>query len=59
MEVAKVVKGLTGRDSRRGLSTGERKMLHTARQILASEIGLAQCISYQEAECRVDQAIHA
>lgn len=57
LEVAKVVKGLTGRDSRRGLSTGERKMLHTARQILASEIGLAQSISYQEAECRVDEAI--
>lgn len=59
LEVAKVVKGLTGQDRRRRLSTGERKMLHTARQILVSEVGLAQCISYQEAECRVDQAVHA
>ncbi len=59
LEVAKVVKGLSGRDSRRGLSTGERKMLHTAKQIMASEIGLAQHISYQEAECRVNQATHA
>ena len=58
-EVARVIKGLKCREKQRGLSTGERKMLHTARQILASEIGLAQCISYQEAECRVDQAIHA
>ena len=46
------------RDGQRGLSNGERKMLHTARQIMASEIGLAQHISYQEAECRGDQATH-
>ena len=35
LEVAKVVKGLMGREAKRGLSTGERKMLHAARQILA------------------------
>lgn len=58
LEVARVVKGLRRRESQRGLSNGERKMLHTARQIMASEIGLAQHISYQEAECRVDQATH-
>ena len=58
LEVARVVKGLMIRDGQRGLSNGERKMLHTARQIMASEIGLAQHISYQEAECRVDQATH-
>ena len=29
-EVARVVKGLMRRESRRGLSTGERKMLHNA-----------------------------
>ena len=34
LEVAKVAKGLMLRDARRGLSTGERKMLHSARQIL-------------------------
>ena len=58
LEVARVVKGLLLREGQRGLSNGERKMLHTARQIMASEIGLAQHISYQEAECRVDQATH-
>ena len=59
LEVAKVVKGLALRDSRRSLSTGERKMLHAAKQILISEIGMAQCISYQEAESRIDLALHS
>ena len=57
MEVAKVVKSLMLRESRRGLSTGERKMLHSAKQILISEIGMAQSISYQEAESRMDAAL--
>ena len=59
LEVAKVVKGLMLRDGRRGLSTGERKMLHSAKQILISEIGLAQSISYQDAEKRINQALHS
>lgn len=59
LEVAKVVKGLMLREGRRGLSTGERKMLHSAKQILVSEIGLAQSISYQEAESRLDQALQS
>lgn len=57
LEVAKVVKCLMLRDSRRGLSTGERKMLHSAKQILISEIGMAQDISYDEAEIRINQAL--
>ncbi|MFR5781068.1 MAG: CarD family transcriptional regulator [Oscillospiraceae bacterium] len=36
LEVAAVVKGLMKRDKERGLSTGERKMLHSAKQILIS-----------------------
>ena len=59
LEVARVVKGLTARDAARGLSTGERKMLHSAKQILISEIGMAQSISYQEAESRMDAALGA
>ena len=59
MEVAKVVKSLMLRESCRGLSTGERKMLHSAKQILISEIGMAQSISYQEAESRMDAALGA
>ncbi len=41
LEVAGVVKALTLRDRRRGLSTGEKKMLALAKQILASELSLA------------------
>ena len=59
MEVAKVVKGLAQREGRRGLSNGERKMLHSAKQILVSEIGLAQSISYQEAEDRLEEALRS
>ena len=57
MEVAAVVKGLTQRDSRRGLSTGERKMLHSARQILISELVLSKGQSYEAAEEELDGAL--
>lgn len=59
LEVAKVVKSLLLRDTRRGLSTGERKMLHSARQILISEVSLSHDISYEEAEGRINQVLHA
>ena len=39
--VAEVVRNLTLRDQDKGLSTGERKMLETARQILISELVVA------------------
>lgn len=41
-EVAEVVRNLTIREHDKGLSTGERKMLDTARQILVSELVIAQ-----------------
>ena len=40
-EVAQVIKSLAARDRERGLSTGEKKMLVSARQILASELSVA------------------
>ena len=50
-EVAKVIKGLMSRERQRGLSTGERKMLHSAKQILISELVLAMNDqSYEEME---------
>jgi CarD family transcriptional regulator len=57
MEVARVVKGLTVRDAKRGLSTGERKMLHSAKQILISEIVLSKSLSYEAAEAAVNSAL--
>ena len=56
-EVAKVIKSLMHRDTIRGLSTGERKMLHNARQIMVSEIVLVESCDYKEIETRLDCAM--
>lgn len=56
-EVARVVKTLMHRDRKRGLSTGERKMLHNARQILISEIVMAEQGEYGDIEARIDRAM--
>ncbi len=45
------------RDTDRGLSTGERKMLHSAKQILISEIVLSKSSSYEEIEERINSAV--
>lgn len=57
LEVARVVKGLMLRDAQRGLSNGERKMLHSAKQILISELVLSQGSSYEEIEARINRAL--
>ena len=57
MEVAEVIKGLMARDAEKGLSTGERKMLHSAKQILVSELVLAQGLEYAEVEKTVDSIL--
>ena len=59
LEVARVIKGLMWRDAQRGLSNGERKMLHTAKQILISEIVLVRGTAYQEAEQYVSEVMMA
>ena len=56
-EVARVVKGLMIRECEKGLSTGERKMLHSAKQILISEIVLSKKITYEEVELRLNEAL--
>ena len=57
LEVARVVKGLMLRDEHRGLSTGERKMLRCAKQILISELVLSQNLSYETVEERINRAL--
>jgi CarD family transcriptional regulator len=57
-KVALVIKGLTLRDNARGLSTGERKMLRSAKQILISEIVLSESADYGTVEQRLDEAIN-
>ena len=56
-EVARVIKGLLHRESERGLSTGERKMLRTAKQILISEMALSTGEEYSALERQVSQAV--
>ena len=57
LEVARVVKGLLHRESQRGLSNGERKMLHTAKQILISEFVLAQSLPYETVENKINTVL--
>ena len=52
-EVAGVIKSLMHRDVVRGLSTGERKMLANAKQILISEIVVATGMEHGSIEARL------
>lgn len=56
-EVAEVVRNLSARERAKGLSTGERKMLENARQILVSELVLAQNASEEEVERQLSEAL--
>lgn len=56
-EIAAVVRNLTILDDKKGLSTGERKMLGNARQMLLSELVLASGTAMTEVEKLVHDAI--
>ena len=56
-EVAEVVKSLMIRDKEKGLSTGEKKMLNNARQILISELVLVKNSTPQEIESIIESNI--
>ena len=56
-EVARVIKCLMLRESQRGLSTGERKMLHSAKQIFISEIVLSKNVPYGDIEGRLNASL--
>ena len=58
-EVARVIKTLMWRDRSRGLSNGERKMLHSAKQILLSEVVLVKGADYKETEQQIDDIMLA
>lgn len=53
-EVAEVVRNLLLREQEKGLSTGERKMLENARQILVSELVLAEGAEEEKVELMID-----
>ncbi|MCI8273111.1 MAG: CarD family transcriptional regulator [Clostridia bacterium] len=57
-EIADVVRNLSFKQKEKGLSTGEKKMLHNAKQILVSELVLAEHASQNEVEELVDNKIN-
>ena len=56
-EVADVVRNLSFKQKSKGLSTGEKKMLNNAKQILVSELVLAEHASKEEVETLIDNKI--
>lgn len=58
-EVVRVVKNLMFREKSRGLSTGERKMLNGAKQILVSELVIAKSIKQSEVENIMNEIVSA
>ena len=56
-KVAEVVRDLWRRDKDRGLSAGEKKMLSKARQILISELALAEGTNEDKAEAILDEVL--
>ena len=57
-EVADVVRNLSYKQKAKGLSTGEKKMLNNAKQILVSELVLAEHASENEVENLVENKIN-
>ena len=56
-EVARVVKSLLLRENQHGLSNGERKMLHSAKEILISELVLSTAGDYEDIEASINTAL--
>jgi CarD family transcriptional regulator len=57
IKVAEVVRDLWRRDQDKGLSAGEKSMLAKARQILISELALAEKTDEQKASTMLDQVL--
>ncbi|MGE5529173.1 MAG: CarD family transcriptional regulator [Patescibacteria group bacterium] len=56
-EVAEVVRNLSAREREKGLSSGERRMLENARQILYSELALAGDLAREQVEEMVSRCL--
>ena len=57
IKVAEVVRDLWRRERERGLSAGEKRMLAKARQILVSELALAENTNEDKAEMVLDEVL--
>ena len=55
IKVSEVVRDLWRRDQDRGLSAGEKRMLAKARQLLISELALAEKCDEEQAGARLDE----
>jgi len=56
-QVAEVVRNLSIRDKDKGLSAGEKRMLAKARQILESEVALAEGVDEEKAGAIIDEVL--
>jgi len=59
MKVAEVVRDLWRREKTKGLSAGEKRMLAKARQVLVSELALAEKIEESGAETMLDDVLQS
>lgn len=57
IKVSEVVRDLWRRDQDRGLSAGEKRMLAKARQILESELALAEKVDEEKAAALLDEVL--
>ena len=57
LELADVVRDLSHRHMERGLSTGEKKMLTSAKEILISELVLAQDLDHKLVDEEIEEKI--
>jgi len=57
-DVAEVVSSLSLREREKGLSTGERKMLESAKQILYSELALVEDLDEEQVQSMVEGCLN-
>ena len=57
--VSEVVRDLWRRDQSKGVSAGEKRMLEKARQVLVSELALAEGVSDEDAAARLQEVLRA
>ena len=59
IKVSEVVRDLWRRDQSKGVSAGEKRMLEKARQVLVSELALAEGVSDEDAAARLQEVLRA
>ena len=57
-EVAEVLKNLSLKEKKKGLSMGEKKMLENVRSLIVGEIVCSKNIDYDKAQTFIDEALH-